>query len=317
MPPAPSCSSVNAPPLGHGDLPYAPIITVLRLLGRMLQQADPGRARTEADELLSELTLRSEQISLQIADDGSQARLFERLLAALLNASTTGPLVLVVEDLQWADRSTRNFLGFAVRAARPERLALIGTYRKRRAARSAPSGQAFHPRARAKRPGDQDRAGAVDPRGATLTRLRAIIGETPDAILVDRMLARSQGNPLFAEELLASALANAGLPESLEDALRWRLESVPADVRALLEIAAVVGRPVDDPLPAAVAGISNGELTAALRIAMDRNIVTRVPRLAALLVSPRATEGGDLPRPAATPASCAAHDGRGNAHQTA
>ena len=39
----------ECPPLGHGDLPYAPIITVLRLLGRMLQQADPGRARTEAD----------------------------------------------------------------------------------------------------------------------------------------------------------------------------------------------------------------------------------------------------------------------------
>ena len=265
----------ECPPLGHGDLPYAPIITVLRLLGGMLQQAAPGRAPTRADELLAELTLQSEQTSLQLADDGSQARLFERLLAALLNASTTGPLVLIVEDLQWADRSTRNFLGFAVRAARPERLALIGTYRSDELhGRRHPVRPFIHELARS------GRATRIELAPLTREELRdqiaAIIGETPDPILVDRMLARSQGNPLFAEELLASALANAGLPETLEDALRWRLESVPADVRALLEIAAVVGRTVDDALPAAVAGISNGELTAALRIAMDRNILTRV-----------------------------------------
>src|SRR6185312_4628454 len=101
--------------------------------------------------------------------------------------------------------------------------------------------------------------------------------ETPDPILVDRLLARSEGNPLFAEELLASARASAGLPESLKDALLWRLESVPPEVRDVLGIAAVAGRTVDDALLADVAGLSNGELTAALRTAVDSNILTHDP----------------------------------------
>jgi DNA-binding CsgD family transcriptional regulator/tetratricopeptide (TPR) repeat protein len=79
---------------------------------------------------------------------------------------------------------------------------------------------------------------------------------------------------LFAEELLASARANAGLPESLKDALLWRVESVPPAVRDVLGIAAVAGRTVDDTLLAAVAGLANGELTAALRAAVDGNILT-------------------------------------------
>ena len=108
-------------------------------------------------------------------------------------------------------------------------------------------------------------------------QIAAITGETPDPILVDRLLARSEGNPLFAEELLASARANAGLPESLKDALLWRLESVPPDARQILGIAAVVGRTVDDALLAAVAGLANGELTAALRAAVDGNILTHDP----------------------------------------
>jgi tetratricopeptide (TPR) repeat protein len=266
----------ECPPLGHGELPYAPIITVLRLLGATAQGADPRRATGEAGELLTELTVQSEQMSLPISDDGSQARLFERLLAALLNASTAGPLVLVVEDLQWADRSTRDFLAFAVRAARPERLALIGTYRSDELhGRRHPVRPFIHELARS---GQSTRLELPPLTRAELRdQIAAITGETPDPILVDRMLARSQGNPLFAEELLASALANAGLPESLEDALRWRLDSVPADVRAVLEIAAVAGRTIDDALLAAVAGSSSDELTAVLRIAMDSNILTRDP----------------------------------------
>jgi DNA-binding CsgD family transcriptional regulator len=108
-------------------------------------------------------------------------------------------------------------------------------------------------------------------------QIASIIGETPDPILVDRLLARSEGNPLFAEELLASARANAGLPESLKDALLWRLESVLPEVRDVLGIAAVAGRTVDDALLADVAGLSNGELTAALRTAVDSNILTQDP----------------------------------------
>ncbi len=262
----------ECPPLGHGELPYAPIITVLRLLGRAVLPADSGTVHPDAGELLTELTLQGEQVSLPLLDDGSQARLFERLLAALLNAATTGPLVLVVEDLQWADRSTRDFLAFAVRVARPERLALIGTYRSDELhGRRHPVRPFVHELARS---GQATRLElAPFTRAELRAQIAAITGETPDPILVDRVLARSGGNPLFAEELLASAMASAGLPESLRDAMRSRLESVPADVRDVLRIAAVAGRTVDDAFLAAVAGLPSRELAAALQVAVDSNIL--------------------------------------------
>ena len=61
--------------------------------------------------------------------DGSQARLFEQLLAIMGEAAGAAPLVLIVEDLQWADGSTQALLTFLIRAARPERFALVCSYR--------------------------------------------------------------------------------------------------------------------------------------------------------------------------------------------
>jgi tetratricopeptide (TPR) repeat protein len=262
----------QCPPLGHGEIPYAPIISVLRVLER----SNLRRVRTQVDELLIGLTGQGLQAPPPITGDGSQARLFERLLAALLEASTTGPVALVVEDLQWSDRSTRDFLTFVVRVARPERLVLIGTYRSNVVSgRHHPVGPFVHELARSSQTTSLELAPLT--RQELRDQIAAITAKTPDSILVDRVLARSQGNPLFAEELVACARANAGLPESLKEALVWRLESVPPDVRDVLGIAAVAGRAVDDALLVAVAGLTNREVTAALRMAIDRDILTHDP----------------------------------------
>ncbi|MGZ4306125.1 MAG: ATP-binding protein [Solirubrobacteraceae bacterium] len=265
----------ECPPRGHGELPYAPIITVLRVLEQRVRCGDLRHVRGEAEGLLSELTGEVSELSPTVVADGAQARLFERLLAALLESSGAGPVVLVVEDLQWADRSTRDFLTFVVRVARPERLALIGSYR------SDVVSSRVHPvRPFVRELARSGQATSLELAPFTRTELRdqiaAITGEPPDPILVDRLLARSQGNPLFAEELLASARENAGLPETLKDALLWRLESVPPDVRDILGIAAVAGR-IDDGLLSAVAGLANGELAAALRAAADGQILVQDP----------------------------------------
>lgn len=265
----------ECPPRGHGELPYAPIITVLRVLEHRVRSGDLSHVRCEAQQLLSELTGEVGELSPAVVADGAQARLFERLLAVLLEASAVGPVVLVVEDLQWADRSTRDFLTFVVRVARPERLALIGTYR------SDVVSIRVHPvRPFARelaRGGHAMRLELAPLTGAELRdQIAAITGEPPDPILVDRLLARSQGNPLFAEELLASARENAGLPETLKDALLWRLESVPPDVRDVLGIAAVAGR-IDDGLLSAVAGLADGELAAALRAAAHGQVLVQDP----------------------------------------
>jgi tetratricopeptide (TPR) repeat protein len=267
----------DCPPRGHGELPYAPIITVLRVLERRVRCGDLSHVRCEAEELLSELTGEVGELAPTGVADGAQARLFERLLTTLLEASATGPVVLVVEDLQWADRSTRDFLTFVVRVARPERLALIGSYR------SDVVSSRVHPvRPFVRELARSGQATSLELAPFTGTELHdqiaAITGEPPDPILVDRLLARSQGNPLFAEELLASARDNAGLPETLKDALLWRLESVPPDVRDVLGIAAIAGR-IDDGLLSAVAGLTDSELATALRAAADEQILVTDPDL--------------------------------------
>src|SRR5690348_1441721 len=123
----------ECPPLGDGELPYAPIVGALRPLVRRREGGVPGRpgdeARDDLDQLLPEVRPKNVELVGAMALEGSQARLFEQVLALLVTAAQEAPLVLVIEDLHWADPSTRAFLAFLVRAARPERLVLIASYR--------------------------------------------------------------------------------------------------------------------------------------------------------------------------------------------
>ena len=110
-----------------------------------------------------------------------------------------GPVLLVVEDLHWADQSTRDLLGFLVRNLRGG-VALVLTYRQRRAAPPPPAA-ALPGRAGPQRPG---RAAGAGPAGRRdLAELLAAILEEPARRSWSEILARSEGNPFFAEELLA------------------------------------------------------------------------------------------------------------------
>src|SRR4051794_4449309 len=94
--------------LGEGELPYAPIVGALRDLGaEAIELAGPGRA--ELARLLPEA---GEPAPAARDDEFAQARLFETLLTLLGRVGERAPLVLVIEDLHWADRSTRDFLSF-------------------------------------------------------------------------------------------------------------------------------------------------------------------------------------------------------------
>ena len=270
----------ECPPLGDGELAYAPIVGALRALVRQrgtagLEQLS-SRARHELGLLLPELALESDGVPARAASEGSQAVLFEQLLEVFLTAAREAPLVLVVEDLHWADQSTREFLNFLVRAARPERLVLVGTYRS----------DEVHGRQHPVRPfvhelGRSGQAARIELTPFTRAELReqiaAILGATPEPALVDRVLERSEGNPFFTEELLASSRPGTVLPDTLRDALLWRLEGKPASVQDVLRIAAVAGRTIDHGLLASVAGLPEDELTLALRDAVDSYVLAHDP----------------------------------------
>jgi DNA-binding CsgD family transcriptional regulator/tetratricopeptide (TPR) repeat protein len=260
--------------MAGGELPYAALVGALRSLVRERGReaaAELAAGRPELGRLMPEL---GPADAATTEAEGAQARLFEQLLGALSELAAETPVLLAIEDLQWADRSTRDFVGFLVRSARRERIALVATYRSDEVGRRHPlrpfvlelerSGGA---RRLDLRPFD---------RRELARQLEGIAGAAAEPALVDRLLERSDGNPFFAEELLAAAGADA-LPESLRDALLLRVEALSAPAQALLRTAAVAGRKIDHGLLEAVTGLAVEELNLALRETLGAYILVHDP----------------------------------------
>jgi DNA-binding CsgD family transcriptional regulator/tetratricopeptide (TPR) repeat protein len=264
-------------PVGDGALPYAPIVESLRgLLGDVGVGAVRELVGPSWPELAQLLPALGEpQAGGGPPDQAAQARLFELLLGLLGRLGQETPLLLVVEDLHWADGSTRDLLAFLVRNLRRERVLLVVTYRN-----DEPGQQRLGPYL-----AELDRAGRVDrielprfQRREVAAQLTAILREAPTADLVDAMFARSEGNPFFTEELLEAVRAGSReLPTTLRDLLSGRIQGLPEPARHVLGVAAVAGRPLPHRLLAAVAGLEEPRLGGALRAAVDHQLLVTRP----------------------------------------
>ena len=263
--------------LAEGELPYAPVRSALRALAREL---DAGAL----EELLGGGTLELARLVPELAAPDSefhthgatgpplaQARLFELLSALLARLSAAAPLVLAIEDVQWADRSTLDFLAFLISTARRERLLLVCTYRTDALHRGHPL-RAFL--ARHARPPLVERID-LEPFTADelAAQLRGILGAAPDTGLVKRIHQRTEGNAFFTEELLAAGGEAAELPASLRDVLMLRTEALSSPAQAVLRAAAAHGRVVTHRLLAAVCELPAPELADALREATAQQVL--------------------------------------------
>ncbi len=105
-------------------------------------------------------------------------------------------------------------------------------------------------------------------------QLQAIAGRVPDAGVIERIFSRSEGDPFFAEELLATTDDGGGrLPASLRETLLLRVERLSASTQGVLEAAVVAGRSVDHRLLARVVGVGEEALLGALREATDQHVL--------------------------------------------
>ncbi len=269
--------------LGDDGLPFGPIVEALRVLVR---EVDPARIAEAAGPGLPELARLVPELS-RVGGDGQapapqaewvQVRIFEGVLRLLANLSETEPVLLVVEDLHWADRSTRDLLAFLARNARAERLFVVATFRTDELHRRHPLTTWLAEAERQPRVQRTDLARfGHDDLVDLLGQLTGVAGEPIAATLVDLIARRSDGNAFFAEELVAS-IDESGrwrhqLPDTLRDVLLVRLAARSDAAGRLLEIAAVAGREVSHELLADVCGLSEAELTAALREAVDAQIL--------------------------------------------
>ena len=260
--------------LGEGELPYAPLVAALRPLSR---DGDPllaevgEAARAELATLLPELGTRG---SNGRADEGAgvaQRRLFEALLALLERLGREDPVLLLLEDIHWADSSTRAFLAFIARAMSTERVLAVCTYRSDELHRRHPLRPLL---AELERDPSARRIELARLNRAELSeQLADILDAPPEHELVDRLYGRSEGNPLFAEELLAAGGDGRGaLPPTLRDALMVRTERLPEAAQEVLRVLAVAQR-ADHVLLADTGGLDAAELRTALREAAASHLI--------------------------------------------
>ncbi|HEX8101775.1 MAG TPA: AAA family ATPase, partial [Solirubrobacteraceae bacterium] len=187
--------------LGEGELPYAPIVAALRPLVRaqdpVLDALSP-RDRAALGVVLPGLSTEAEGARPDADDASAQARLFEALLTLLDRLGQAAPLLLVLEDIHWADRSTRGFVAFLSRSLCRERVLLVASYRSDELHRRHPLRPLL---AELEREAGSRRVElARFTRDELTAQLADILGGAPDAALVDRLWARGGGNPLFTEE---------------------------------------------------------------------------------------------------------------------
>jgi ATP/maltotriose-dependent transcriptional regulator MalT len=259
--------------LAEGELPYAPLVGALRALARaqdpVLEEL-PATVRVELATLLPELGQGAADRSAD-ADAGAQSRLFEALLWLLDRLGQDVPVLLAVEDLHWADRATRAFLAFLGRSLCRERVLVMATYRSDELHRRHP----LRPLLAELERGAGSRRIDLPPlsREELAELLADILGAPADADLVERVYTRSEGHPLFVEELLAAGLdGRGGLPPTLRDALMVRVERLPANAQEVLRVLAV-GQRLDDDLLAEAMGLERPALNEALREAVANHIL--------------------------------------------
>ncbi len=261
--------------LGTDGLPFAPFTAVLRDLVRDLG-ADgvaglmAGGATRDFARLLPEFGT----VGRDADDIVSRARLFEQLLTLLERLADAGPVVLLIEDAHWADRSTRDLLAFLVgRQQILDGVLIVVTYRSDELHRTHPLRLLLAELARLSWVERMDL-----PR---LDRLHAdelvarILGHEPEPSLADRVYARADGNPLFVEELLCdcdNGLTTV-LPESLRELLLVAVRRLPEETQEVLGAASAGGQRTGHALLAAVTGLADDALSRALRPAVAANVL--------------------------------------------
>ena len=269
-----------------GGLPFAPFVEALRRLPAVL--AD-GRFGIDVESLRTPATVELGRLMPEFGTPDAadregfarpewiQARIFEGLLALLRELAARATVVLILEDLHWADGSTRDLVAFLARNVRTERLVVVGTFRTDELHRRHPLRPwlAEMDRVPRVRRIDLSRFG----RSELGEQMTAILGGTPEPDLVEAIEARAEGNPFFVEELLAarSDALGAGVPDTLREVLLSRVASLSEDAQRVLGIASMDGRSVEPGLLAEVAAQPEVELEDPLHEALAAQLLVSDP----------------------------------------
>jgi DNA-binding CsgD family transcriptional regulator/tetratricopeptide (TPR) repeat protein len=198
-----------------------------------------------------------------------QLQLFDALHATLARAATEHPTVLALEDLHWADRSSRDLLAFLLSRLSRQRLLVVGTFRSDDLHRRHPLRPLL---------AELLRLPAVErvhlepfSPGDALTYVRRLAGTTLSDDVVRGITERSEGNAFMAEELVSASSDH--VPTQLAEILLSRVERLSSPTQHVVRLASVVGRSFTHLHLAAASDAPPVDLDDALREAVAHNVL--------------------------------------------
>jgi tetratricopeptide (TPR) repeat protein len=270
-----------------GAHPYQPWIQLLRdIFGGREPAALEPRLDANAAAALAQLVLGQDASSAAGPEATRRFTLFEAVSRVLHAAAAVQPRLLVIDDLHRADPSSLLLLRHVAEGLAAARLMLLGTHRSDELASRVSE---LHP------------AGTrVALEGLSASEVAELVhvtaGEPPSAELAAEIHARTGGNPLFVEEVARALAAEGSLgradavdrarscaPEGVRQMLQQRVTRLPEATRAVLEVAAVVGREFDLDVLERASGVARGPFREALGLALDAGFVAAEPRAVARL----------------------------------
>lgn len=249
-------------------IPYLPVAEALRAVVREISDEHletlVARHAAELVKLVPELSqrIRDLQPSPPLDPDQERLRLFEHVTSFLGATSRARPVVVLLDDLHWADAATLQLLRYVARNIRSDRLLLLGTYRDVELDRT-------HPLAAVLRELNRERlytrilVRRLSPEHVA-EMIRAIL-QTPNPVsdeFRDLIYRETEGNPFFVEEVLKHLVEVGALyieggrwqrkdiheidvPQSVREVIGRRLERLSPDCVEILTVASVIGREFD------------------------------------------------------------------------
>lgn len=286
----------------HVDAPYGPWREALRALVKSapeeILERHVGEHGGELARIVPELARRVEGLPAAAATDPETERLllFEAVAGLIAATSAEAPVLLVLDDLHWADRSTLLLLLHLLKADAPASVLVVATYRDTDVDRAHPLAGVLAD-LRRQRGVSRLTLGGLDGDGiaALLERAGGQDLDDPAREFAATLWRDTDGNPFFVREVLlhlietgglvqtdgrwrpSATLDAAGLPEGVREVIGRRLAELPDATNTMLGAASVIGREFDTGLLAEIAGESAEAVLEALEAAERARLIGDVP----------------------------------------